>query len=231
MNYLFNLSSFLKRLMLIGFVVVTAGCESIRTVIVEVDFDVDLQIRDATNNALIVMKHEIVKKRHPQAASPYPNIHYNSPLFEWIIGASPGGIGYFFKSNLKQPICFRFDQAMLTSNFKPSPTPLGVTWARYGAIGGQIKVDRSSIYAPGTMPSLCASPDKGATFAFVADYSDLFPSGQLFNINQQGKSSHYTEHGAGKWLKMRMPIEYEGKREIMEVTFTAINSIARFSYY
>lgn len=228
---IFAATLFLSAVLCTCLILGLTGCESMRTVIVNVDFDVELQVRDETTNAVRVMKHDIVKKRHPKAASPYPNIHYNSSLFEWIIGASPGTVGYFFKSNLNSPVCFRFDQATLTSNFKSTPTPLSITWTRYGEVGGVVTVERSSIYATRPMPSQCANADKGTSFDFVADYTQLFPSGQIFNINQQGKNRDYTEHGAGNWLKMRLPIEYDGKREMMEVTFTAINSVARYSYH
>jgi hypothetical protein len=226
-----------RALFCVGLALGLAGCESMRTVIVHVDFDVALQVRDANGQISRATNEEIVKKRHPQAASPYPNNHYEGKQLEWIIGANPGGIGYFLRSKLAEPICFRFDQATLASNFQPNPSLMRVTWARYGPIdvegsrGASIKVERGSASQPVSTPSICAATDRGSTFGFVVDFSQLYPNGQIFNINQSGKSLDYTEHGKGNWLKLNVPIEYAGKREEIEVTFTAINSIARYSYH
>jgi hypothetical protein len=210
----------------------SAGCESMRTVIIDVDFDVQLQVRDSSGRLQRAAPEELVKKRHPKAASPFPYVDYQGKLFEWSIGASDGSLGYFFRSNSSGPICFRFDEARLTSNFQPKEVPLRIKGARYGPIGGEILLKRSIPgEQPYAAPPVCAPPEKGATFSFVPDYSELFPNGQMFNINQAGKSLNYSEHGAKNWLRIRMPIEYEGKREELEVIFTANDSKARYSYY
>jgi hypothetical protein len=212
--------------------VLSAGCESMRTVIVDVDFDVQLQVRDATGRVQRAAPEEFTRKRHPQAASPFPYVDYRGKLFDWSIGASNGSLGYFFRSNSSGPICFRFDEARLTSNFQPKEVPLRIKGARYGPIGGEI-LEKRSIPGeePYAAPSVCAPPEKGATLGFVLDYSELFPNGKMFNINQAGKSLTYSEHGAKNWLRIRMPIEYDGKREELEVVFTANDSKARNSYH
>jgi hypothetical protein len=226
--------STLSRILTIaGLVWSAAGCESMRTVIIDVDFDVQLQVRDSSGRIQRAAPEELVKKRHPKAASPFPYVDYQGKLFEWSIGASDGSLGYFIRSNLREPVCFRFDEARLTSNFQQKEVPLRVQWARYGPLRGEILVRKSlsGDDAYFVAPSICAAPDKGSTFGFVADFSELFPNGQMFNINQKRKSLKYSEHGAKNWLKIRMPIEYEGKREELEVIFTANGSKARFSYH
>jgi hypothetical protein len=210
-----------------------AGCESMRTVIVNIDFDIQLTGRPSDGLVWRASAQEITKKRHPQAASPFANVHVESKLFEWRIDVSPRSVGYFLRSNIDVPICFRFDQATLTSNFQPKAVPLMVKRPRIGIVGGQAaRLDINPLddgYIVASM--VCADKEKGASFGFVADFSTLYPNGQAFNINQSGKSLDYTEHGKGNWLKLNVPIEYAGKREEIEVTFTAINSIARYSYH
>jgi hypothetical protein len=221
----------LKMLVGVG-LAVSAGCESMRTVIVDVDFDVQLQVRDSSGRLQRAAPEELVKKRHPQAASPFPNTHYEGKLFEWRISVSDRSLGYLIRSNSNGPVCFRFDEAQIASNFQPQEVPLRITWARYGSSVGEIQVRRSMPgEQPYAAPPVCAPPEKGATFGFVPDYSELFPNGQVFNINQAGKSLNYSEHGAKNWLKIRMPIEYDDKREELEVIFTGNDSKARFSYY
>ncbi len=226
-------SAALRAFVFSAIVLGSVSCASIRTVIVDVEFDVQLEVRDSSGRAQRATPEELVKKRHPKAASPFPYVDYEGKLFEWSIGASDGSLGYFLRSKSSGPMCFRFDEARLTSNFQQKEVPLRVRWARYGPIRGEVLVRKSlsgddAFFAA---PSVCAATDKGSTFGFVADFSELFPSGQMFNINQTRKSLKYAEHGAKNWLKIRMPIEYDGKREELEVLITAIDSKARFSYH
>jgi hypothetical protein len=233
--------SLLARITIIILSALLAGCESMRTVIVNVDYDVEVSGTDEAGLKWQAPSSEIKRERHEKAASPFPNVRYDGRLVEWKIGAGPKDFGYFFRSKTDEPVCFRFDQAQMTSNFQRDPKPLRITWARYGPIGGQIMVmpaalrDKSVVAAKvdtrPVAPTVCAAPDKGTTFGFVVDASELFPSGQLFNINQAGKELDYTERGTGNWWKISVPIEHGGKREQIEATFTARGSKARNSYH
>ena len=40
-----------------------------------------------------------------------------------------------------------------------------------------------------------------------------------------------TDRGIGNWITTTIPIEYEGKRETLEVKLTATDSKARIVYY
>lgn len=209
-----------------------AGCASMRNVIVDVDFDAQIQMRDNTGQYQLVAPSEVTKERHPQAASPFPHVHYNGKLFEWRISAGKHSLGYFFRGNLNEPLCFRFDEATMTSNFQTKEVPMRLRATRHGPIGGDLQAKLNAPNeSPSPAPSVCSFSDKGATYLFRPDLSELFPSGQLFNINQTGDSLSYSERGAGNWLRIRFPIESGGKREELEVTLTAKDSKARYSYY
>ncbi len=223
----------LRALLCLWLAIGLVSCASMRTVIVDVDFDIQLKGRDATGREWQASPGEILKKRHPQAASPFGNVHYEGKLFELRVGVGPNSFGYFFRSNVGEPVCFRFDQARLLSNFQPKNVPLRVKRPR---VVPDVKVAKLPINQGNedfiVAPSVCAAPTvAGTPFGFVVDFSGLYPNGQLFNINNDKKSLDYTESGRGNWLKILVPIEYDGKRQELEVTLTAIDSKARFSYH
>jgi len=81
-----------------------------------------------------------------------------------------------------------------------------------------------------TPPSFCFLQSELNAIGFVVDMSELFPSGNMFNIKWEGKSTTLTDKGVGNWLKIHLPIEYEGKREELEITLTPTDSAARLAY-
>lgn len=193
-----------------AFIAGGAGCAFLfGTVVVDVELDVEISGRDAAGNVWHAEAREFSKRRHPQSVSPFPNVHYEGHIFEWRIVAGQSSLGYFIRSRVAGLVCFRFDQAQLSSNFYPSPIPLRVK-------GYLLSGDDT-----------CFSAEKGGPVGMDLVLTDLFPSGQLFNINQSGHSTAYSETGVGNWLKITVPIEYLGKREIVDVTLTARESRAR----
>ncbi len=232
--YNVKLSLFLARALLFASVLCApVGCQSMRTVIVDLDFDVQVGGRDAEGRAWRSAPGEISKQRDPKAASIFSNAHYAGKIFEWRISADPGGFGYFIRSNVPGQICFRFDQARLSSNMQRKEIPMRVSWARYGPLPGPIQLltNKAGEHRIFDAPSLCANETSGSTFGFIFDLSELFPTGKMFNINQSGNDLEFSDRGTGNWLKLYVPIEYEGKREQLEVTLTSIDSRARNSYH
>ncbi len=209
------------------------GCQSMTTVIVDLDFDVQVGGRDAEGNAWRSGAGEISKQRDPKAASVFSNVHYAGKIFEWRVSADPGGFGYFIRSNARGPVCFRFDQARLSSNMQSKEIPMRVRWARYGPLPGPIQIlaNKGGENRVFEAPPICADETSGSTLGFIFDLSELFPSGQMFNINQRGRELEFSERGTGNWLKIQVPVEYEGKREQIDVTLTSIDSRARNSYH
>ena len=214
-------------------IISVAGCSAIGNVIVDVDIDVQIRSRDAEGRTWKALPEEIIKNRGRQAASPFANVRYLGKIFEWSFSGNPVSIGSFARSNVSGPVCFRFDEARLMSNFHVKEIPLRVRSSRTGSQPGPITMKKSK---PGedryfVMATFCAATDKGSTVSFVPDVSVLFPSGQLYNINQTGKDLNYSQRGAGNWLKLFVPIEYEGRREELEIVITGIDSKARMSYH
>ena len=68
--------------------------------------------------------------------------------------------------------------------------------------------------------ALVANDDNNA-FVVVPDLTSLFPSGKMFNVSMPARGPAKFDNGVGNWLKVRMPIEYEGIREEIEFKLTA----------
>ena len=209
-------------------IAITTGCAAIQTLIIDVDVDVQMGGRDATGRVWQAAPSEIIRQtRHPQAASPFAGVSYRGPIFEWRFNGADGGLSGPIYTKISTPVCVRFDQARLTSNMQAKEIPLRITGLSYA---GQIPIrdkvgDRRFVAAP----SLCFS-EKIHAFGMVPDLSQLFPSGTMFNIRSIGKDANLVDRGVGNWIKLHVPIEYDGKREDLEVTLVVKDSRARISY-
>ena len=53
----------------------------------------------------------------------------------------------------------------------------------------------------------------------------------MFNVSWPKGQTALIENGVGNWIKIVLPIEYEGKRETLNVTLTVKDSKARISHY
>lgn len=205
------------------------GCASMQTLIIDVDLEMKVSGRDASGRAWQAASGEIIKQeRHPQAASPFGNVVYQGPVFEWKFGGDTGGFGRAIYSKVSSPVCMRFDQAQLTSNMQSKLIPLRVSAVWYdGRFIIKNNVGEKRFVAA---PSLCFS-EKIHAVDLLLDLTELFPSGNNFDIQWSGKDTKLLANGIGNWLKVHVPIEYEGKREELEVTFTAKDSRGRISYH
>jgi hypothetical protein len=212
---------------------VMAACSGMGSLIVYTELDVQVAGRDAQGRAWRAMPGEIVKQtRHPRSTSPFANTVYDGALFEWRFLADPKSIGYSIRSKVPGALCFRFDQARLTSNLQPNEIPMRVNSMRYDSPSKPFVPVKNP---PGerpmfTPPLLCFAQGELTGIGFVVDMAELFPSGNMFNIRWEERNTNLIDRGIGNWLKIRVPIEYEGKREELEITLTATNSAAWLAY-
>lgn len=234
-NHIFSSQSAIPVLCAALLIFLVAGCAAIGTVIVDVDVDAQISGRDAAGRTWLAPTAEFIKqKRHfPQSGPPFFNVQYQGKVIDWIFTVWPTNFGGFVRSNATGPVCFRFDQARMTSNLQQEEVPLQVYYAQQGGYNARTLLLQNK---PGEhrffdAPKLCFAQEKGSPFTLSPDMSALFPSGKMFNINQSGKELNYSQRGTGNWLKIFVPIEYEGKREDLEIKFTAIDSKARMSYH
>jgi hypothetical protein len=229
----------------------TTSCASIGTVIVDLDYTVDVVVHSEAGKMLWRARPEqiVAVARHPQAGNPFSPSRFVTPDFEWQVSADRTSLGGGLISKLNLPVCLRFDQASISSNFQATPKYLhkppgggkgligddsGHEDAQKAVLAAEAAKGRKVIPLLGQWPEwpIACAPALGRfNFGYSVNFSELFPTAKLFNVNQTGKDVNYSERGVGNWLKITVPVEYAGKREILEMTLTGKDSRARMSYH
>ena len=201
-----------------------------------VDFAVEAQVsgRDQAGRAWQAGADEItVLPRAPGLLSPFPAVQYRGELFEWIFGTGTLGLGGKLTNRTGAPLCFRFDEARIASNSHADGIPLRVsTWRRLEdgkwATLGSASPGKRNYFVP---PSLCLGPQRHASISFSPDLQELFASRKMFDVRWIDDEPKLVERGVGNWVRIEVPVERAGRRDLVEVTLTATDSKARVSYY
>jgi hypothetical protein len=229
----------------------TTSCASLGTVIVEYDHSIDVIARNDEGTELWrAGPDQIVPvTRHPAAGNPFSVPEFVAPNFRWRVIAGWASLGGSIVSTTNSPVCLGFDQASISSNFQATPKYLhkppgggkgligddsGHEDAQKAVLAAEAAKGRKVIPLLGRWPEwpvACAPALGRFNFGYSVNFSELFPTAKLFNTNQTGKDLSYTERGVGNWLKITVPVEYAGKREILEMTLTGKDSRARMSYH
>jgi hypothetical protein len=209
-----------------------SACTLLGTHDVAMDVDAELKLRNGPSDAWSPIAGENVKSRDPRSVAPFPSTTYRSKLLDWHIVVSPHSVGYSIRSNLPGALCIRFDEARMTSNLHDGALPLQVTYVEHGPAP---TLRNTSGIAPElrpafTPPPLCFPAGENTKFGFVLPVTKLFPSGRLFNVKWEGNSTILQNRGIGNWLRIRVPIEHDGKREELEITVILKDSAARLIY-
>lgn len=50
----------------------------------------------------------------------------------------------------------------------------------------------------------------------------------MFNVKMSPSGLLFDDNGRGKWLRLHVPIEYNGKREDLDITLTANDATIRY---
>lgn len=215
---------------LAGLAAIATGCAG--SVVVDYALSARVLGHDETGRAWEAQPHDIVTiPRHPDSASPFAAVKFRGEAFEWTFGIGSLGLGSAVTNRLATPLCFRFDEARLSSNFHPDEVPMRVARMRHNVSGKWVILgDRTdeNYFVP---PPLCLAPEKSAQFSLSPQLSGLFPTRRMFNVQWPDGEPSLTDQGIGNWLKVVLPIEHDGKREMLQVTLTATDSRARKSFY
>ena len=131
-----------------------------------------------------------------QSAAKYQAVAYNGALFSWrffVAGPISGGnvksgsrIGNAIRCNVSTPICFRFDQARLSSSMHPEPLPLHVNWTR---VAGKPVFPVQPTYGTAYTPDTHCFGQAYSQFDFGPEFEGLFPNGTMFNIALKERSA------------------------------------------
>ncbi len=166
--------------------------------------------------------------------SAFTSIEYLGERFHWRIGAGLGGIGGTISNISSSRICFGFDEASISSNFRPDPVPLRVfhvvnfkdgKWSR--VLGSTRPEQRGDL----TAPPLRLAGGEEVVVSLGMNLQEVFPNKTLFNVRWPEGEPRLVEKGVGNWFRIDMPIEVDGKRESFWITVTAKDSSARMSYH
>ena len=210
----------------------TSACASLGTHVVDIDADAELRVRNAPTSPWSAIIGENVKSRDARSTALFPSTTFRSKLLDWRIGLSATSFGHYIKSNILGKLCLRFDEARISSNMYVGELPFKVTFAEHGSI--QTPPDTTGL--PPQMrpafssPPMCFSEGEKTRLGFVIPITKLFPSGKLFNLSWEGNSTVLLNRGIGNWVRLRVPIEYEGKQQELEITFILKDAAARLIY-
>ena len=208
------------------------GCAG--TVIVEFSVDASVSGRDEAGKTWQAQADELSRPPLPPGILvSFPSTLYAGKKFDWAFTPSAYGLSGRITNHLASPICFRFDQARLQSSFQANAIPLRVYTAMQRSGGKMVKLGSNDpkIRQLHIHPMLCFETEKDVTLSFWPDLHELFPTQHMFNVSWPDGVPNLSDRGIGNWFKLNVPIEYEGKRETLEVTLTAVDSKARTSHY
>lgn len=214
-------------------VAVTSGCAT-----VQVDFAVDAQVavRDEGGRAWRAVPEDV--RELPVGAnaespfsteSVFPRVQYEHKAFVWDILLGESSFNGTIRSKIASEVCLRFDQARLSSSSQSSEVPLRVFTGLKGPankmlVMGALGHDKSKSVAP---PRLCFTALQTDFFWFKPDLSELFPNQRMFNSISAQNTVDPLQRGIGNWLVITVPIEYQGKREELQLKLTATDSRAK----
>lgn len=216
--------------LLVGSLAGLAGCAG--TVIVDFAIEAQVSRRDATGQSVAQRPQAISTVPRPAGLlSPFDAVRYETEILAWTFGTGTDGFGGGVTNLTTSPLCLRFDQARLASNLHTAEIPLSVSVVAHTSTGrwtvlGSTDPKKLRYFAP---PSLCFAPNKRVSLSIGPDLSALFPNLTMFNVKWPDGDPNLTERGIGNWLKIVLPIEYDGKRETLEVRLTATDTKARIS--
>ena len=181
-------------------------------------------------------KPEEISKPAPlhKELDPFGSTIYRGPLFEAIFAATRGGFVVSLTNTSASEICFRFDEARLSSNYQETNMALRI----FSPVDPLIRpnmtkedLDKLRAGGPQKMEKACLIPGAKRRVPCYLAVKDFFPSGFMFNVAHPEHVPKLEPNGIGNWVKLYLPIDLAGRRENLVFTMTARQSHARASYH
>lgn len=232
MKFLSNAMSRLSLLSALTVAVLSAGCAG--TVVVDYAIEAHVSGRDGNGREWSASPQDVVTIPRPYSlASPFAAQQYRGLGFEWTFGTGTEGFGGDITNQGRGPLCFRFDEALLSTNLHPEPVKLKVSSFAHTVAGswtvlGSTDPKRRNYIDP---PPLCFVPGKTAHVTIAPDLAALFPNRTMFNVRWPEGVPELIEKGVGNSVHVDLPIERDGLRQSLQVTLVARDSKARISTY
>jgi hypothetical protein len=206
-----------------------AGCAG--TVIVDYALTAKLSGLEASGDFWQASSHEFRHiTLHPQASTPFRPLRYEGRDFDWEFVVNPQAFGGAVQNKTQTRLCLFLDQGKLSSNLHSGEIPIRSKFYYRYTGGDEARVERreSVAFSP---PPFCLRPSVKGSFMLDADLATLFPTGRMFNVRWPAYEATPAGKGIGNWIRIKVPMERNGKREELDLTLTVIDSAARSSYY
>jgi hypothetical protein len=216
----------------IGLALVTCSAASWAGTVV-VDFALEAQVERRIDGALRGGE-VIAAPPAPKALSPFGSVTYRNERLEWRFATGLAGFGGILKNLSHEEICLGFDEATVSSNFRPSPQALRA-YEVIVLVGRDLKraggSDPARTREHFTAPAICIPAGQVGNLSISAELSGLFPNGSMFNVAVVQGKPELNEKGVGNWFRLSVPVGYGTKGEALDVMLKANDSRARISHF
>jgi hypothetical protein len=207
----------------------SVGCANLGIPVIDIDLEVQVQRRAISGLQLASNPAQFSREpAFPKSPAKFPAVVYGGELFAARFVIEPNSIGIAVRSQQSGQICFRFDEATLKSNFLPQASPLNVMWVQ---VAGKPIFSDKPTYGAAYQPSKQCFNQEFTRYAFGPDLTALFPNGTMFNVKLTESGNTIATNGRGNWLRISVPVEYDGKKEEVDILLTAKNSAMRISNF
>jgi len=209
-----------------------AGCAG--SVVVDIDTAMQVSGRDSTGRAWTASAPDVVTiPPSPGMVVAFGSQQYTGTDLTWTVSVGAFGLGGSVTNTGTTRLCLRFDEAMVSSNFHPTPVALRVFTFSSRSSDRQVWLGTTNpkqieYFGP---PPVCLLPGKSATVSMGPQVKQLFPNNTLFNLRWPRKIPELSEKGVGNSLQIDLPVERDGRREQMTIRLTAKDSRARLCNY
>jgi hypothetical protein len=195
--------------------VALVACQSIRTIIA--DFAIDGRVRMIDRHGAEVAGESTsldTLARDPRRLSLFGDLHYAGNTLRATLIVNSDTIRGSIENKSASSVNIRFDEAVMSSNMHEGEVPMQV------ASAGQLA----------SMPAMRLAPGQQGHLYIAPSYAAIFPTKRLFNVQFDGKQPVMLKDGIGNAVRLRVPVEVDGKRLFAVIDMKVNQSSVRSSY-
>lgn len=217
----------MKYLVQIFAILALSACGTMIAKVADFDLEGTLTIRNQSSEPVekIVLSKTL---KDPRKISPYADLFCDGQLMSANFSINSDFIRMNFYNKSNGQIKLRFDEAELRSNFQPKGVKLKVYSS---VIAGDTRY--SDTVTKGVVknaPALILDSHQKSTISMSPDFSGVFPNKKIFNIRLDENERYYLDNSTSSTLELIVPIEYEGRSEILILNFSPTSINSRKSY-
>ncbi len=203
------------------------ACAGLGTVMADFDIEGTARLEQAGMASRAETVPLIKLKTAPQRASPFPGLRYEGPMLAAEMVIDTVALDAQFSNRSDTALQLRFDQATMSSKQQPQEMAL-LSWG--GVVKGVLVVQPSKHALVKALP-MTLQPGERAHVTLSPSYAGLYPSRRLFGVRFADKQAALLDDGIGNALRLRIPVEQDGKRYSLVLDLTARQARARTAYF